>query len=149
MPFYNPIKLTIQGTPILVYPCKGVESIFAREKGVIKKHILKLYAENKDILSSLGEYNIIILWNEGKDITTDVWIYDKLKSWGSGPLVDVKIFRNFNIEKNIGVSAGDGLILLGREEEYRRTKNSLTEYINGDRPELLKDIVLKEDFNQC
>ncbi|MCK5044412.1 hypothetical protein KAR26_01615 [Candidatus Parcubacteria bacterium] len=148
MPFYNPIKLTIQETPVLVYPCGGVEALLSREeKGIIERYILKLYAENKNILASLGEYNIIILWNEGKDVMADIWIYDKLESWGSGPLVDVKIFRNFNIEKNIGVSAGDGLILLGKEEEHRRSKNSLAEYINGDRPELLEDMVLKEDFN--
>ena len=147
MVFYNPLKLTIQETPIIVYPCDGVESIFNRkEKGIIEEYLSKLYEQNKISFTNLGQYNIIILWNEGNDVMTDIWIYDKIESWGSGPLVDVKIFRNFNIEKNSGVSAGDGLILLGKEEEHRRTKNSLKEYIGGDRPKLLDGIINGEDF---
>ncbi len=147
MAFYNPIKLTIREIPVIVYPCTGLETILDRkERGIIEKHILEIYEKNKSILLDLGQYNIIILWNDGKDIMADVWIYDKLESWGSGPLVNVKIFRNLNNEKKIGVSAGDGLILLGKEEEYRRTKDSLEEYINSERPKLSEDLVIREDF---
>lgn len=88
----------------------------------------------------------VIIYNDGQDAMTDVWIYDKIESWGSGPLVDVKIFRNFAPEQNTGVSAGDGLILLGREEEHRRKKGSPQDYLEGDRPELPPGIMLEEDF---
>ena len=96
----------------------------------------------------------MILWNEAsddksttsRDVMTDVWIFDKIESWGSGPLVDVKIFRNTKLEIGIGVSAGDGLLMLGREEEVRRNSKSLDEYLYGKRAELPEDIVTEENF---
>lgn len=143
--FYNPISTNISSTPVIVYPCPGIETIFDRnEKGSIEKYLTELYSENA--LKENGQYNIIILWNEGKDTMADLWIFDKLESWGSGPLVDVKVFRNKNPDKNTGVSAGDGLVLLGIEEQHRWTKGSLKDYLEDPRPKLPERISKGEDF---
>lgn len=145
--FYYPKTITLNGIPVIIYPCTGLEKVFNRsEKHCLEDFVSQLYTKNKNLLHEKGQYNIVILWNDGNDRMADVWIYDKIESWGSGPLVDVKIFRNYQQETNIGVSAGDGLIMLGKEEEHRRTKASLDDYVKGDRPKLLAEIAPQEEF---
>jgi hypothetical protein len=152
--FYKPYTTKINEKPVIVYPCVGLEKVLDRSRSQsIEKHLEELYSANNKLLKP-GEYHIIILWDEASDdknansidIMSDVWIFDKLDSWGSGPLVDVKIFRNMSLETGMGVSAGDGLLMLGREEEVRRTANSLDEYLSGVRAKLPEDITPKEDF---
>lgn len=154
--FYKPFTTQISDNPVIVYPCVGVEKVLSRnEPKSINAHLTKLYSVNSEILH-VGAYHIVILWDEASDdkeaqsidVMSDVWIFDKVDSWGSGPLVDVKIFRNLNLETGIGVSAGDGLLMLGREEELRRTATSLGEYLNGERAVLPEDIQAIEAFYQ-
>ena len=147
MVFYKPLSLEISSIPIIVYPCKDLEKIMSRLKpDAIKSHLEQLYDSCKDEIAGKGEYHIIILWDDGPDIMTDVWIFSKVDSWGSGPLVDAKIFRNKNKVLDIGVSAGNGLVMLGKEEEHRRTKNSLKEYIEEPRPKLPEFMSINKDF---
>lgn len=152
--FYKPFTTSINKKPVVVYPCVGLEKILDRnEENSIKNHLKTLYSKNGELLTP-GEYHIVILWDEASDdknansidVMSDVWIFDKLDSWGSGPLVDVKIFRNMELETGIGVSAGDGLLMLGREEEVRRNSKSLNDYLNGDRAKLPEDIAPVEKF---
>lgn len=133
--FYKPFIIEIENLPIIVYPSKGVETVFDRaETQCLEKHLGELYKGNQ--ILKFGDYHIVILWDNGSDKMVDVWIYSELESWGSGPLVDEKTFRNFKIEPNIGVSAGNALIMLGREEEHRRATNDQKLYIKGSRPGL-------------
>jgi len=151
--FYKPVILKIGTKPTIVYPCIGLEKVLDRSDKSIEAALVGLYKSNKDVLE-VGEYHIIILWDEttddpnskSKDIMSDVWIFDKTESWGAGPLVDVKTFRNTSIEVNNGTTTGDGLIVLGREQEFRRNSSSLEEYINGERPMLPSGINPTEDF---
>lgn len=144
--FYKPKIINFNERPIIIYPCSGIEKIFDRqEKESLENHIREVFAKNQELLNT-GEYYIVILWDEKGDKMSDVWIFGQLESWGSGPLVDVKIFRNLNLETTIGVSAGDGLIMLGREEEHRRKSKSFYEYIHDPRPELPSGINPEEEF---
>ncbi len=152
--FYKPFTTKVNQKPVIIYPCIGLEKVLDRSAAQsIERHLEKLYSVNNELLKS-GEYHIIILWDEASDdknansidVMSDVWIFDKLDSWGSGPLVDVKIFRNMSLETGIGVSAGDGLVILGREEEVRRVAKSLDDYLNGTRAKLPDDIAPQEDF---
>lgn len=153
--FYKPFTTKINEKPVVVYPCSGLEKVLDRKnENSIRDHLEELYSKNTKLLSP-GEYHIVILWDEASDdanassidVMSDVWIFDKLDSWGSGPLVDVKIFRNTELETGIGVSAGDGLLMLGREEEVRRSSKSLEDYLNGERATLPKDITPVDEFN--
>lgn len=152
--FYKPFTTSINTKPIIVYPCVGLEKVLSRnDDQSIQTHLKQLYEANGKLLEQ-GTYHIIILWDEATDdkdaksidVMTDVWIFDKIESWGSGPLVDVKIFRNFKLETGIGVSAGDGLLMLGREEELRRTAESLDNYLYGERCNLPDDIAHIEEW---
>lgn len=152
--FYKPFTTKIKNKPIIVYPCIGIEKVLDRNSSdSIENHLESLYSINSNLLTP-GEYHIVILWDEASDnknadsvdVMSDIWIFDKLDSWGSGPLVDVKIFRNMNPENSIGVSAGDGLLMLGREEEIRRDSDSLENYLKGSRARLPEDITPTEEF---
>ena len=100
--FYKPFTTKIKNKPIIVYPCIGIEKVLDRNSSdSIENHLESLYSINSNLLTP-GEYHIVILWDEASDnknadsvdVMSDIWIFDKLDSWGSGPLVDVKIFRN-------------------------------------------------------
>ena len=152
--FYKPFTTKIHEKPVIVYPCVGLEKVLNRSQTrSIEKHLEQLYSTNSQLVN-VGEYHIVILWDEASDdksaksidVMSDVWIFDKLESWGSGPLVDVKIFRDMSLETGIGVSAGDGLLMLGREEELRRSSKSLEDYLNGSRAKLPEDITPEEKF---
>ncbi|MBU3905252.1 MAG: hypothetical protein KJ906_03835 [Nanoarchaeota archaeon] len=143
--FFKPIVITINETPTIIYPCPGIEKVFNKEDKVcIEKYLQELYDKNN--LNKNGKYNIIVLWNDDKDIMVDLWIYDKIESWGSGPLVDVKIFRNAVLDMSTGVSAGNGLVLLGLEEQQRWQSKSLEDYLKGSRPKLPDQINAKKSF---
>jgi len=147
--FFDPITIQIGTIPIIVYPCSGLETVFERtEDYCLEKHIEDIYKQNNELKK--GEYHIIILWNDDKDKMSDVWIFDNVECLGSGPLVDVKICRNFERETRIGVSAGDGLILLGREteleEKLRKSNKGVKDYIKSKRPALPDDIKPIEAF---
>ncbi|VVB59720.1 Uncharacterised protein [uncultured archaeon] len=79
---------------------------------------------------------------------TDMWIFTKTDQWGSGPLTDVKIFRNRTGVNNIGVGSGNTLIMLGKEEEHRRASKTLKEYLSGPRPKLPDYLILKQNFQE-
>ena len=105
--FFDPILAGFGPVPIIIYPCPGIEKSFDRkQRGCLERYVQRLYRKNG--LRKNGEYNIVILWNDGNDVMADVWVYDKTESWGSGPLVDVKIFRNGAPDSSTGVSAGNG-----------------------------------------
>jgi len=143
--FYSPVTMVINGTPVIAYTCPGVEQfIDRRESKAIDKYVHGLYAKNGIVKN--GEYNILIIWNEKKDILVDMWIYDGLETRGSGPLVNVRVFRNGVQDRSSGVSAGNGLAMLGLEEQQRWKCNSLKEYIEGKRPELPSKISVGKSF---
>ncbi len=143
--FHNPIRMQAGETPLIVYPCESVKK-FLESRKLVEKYIESLYRANSKKLSENGQFNINILWADKGDAMLDIWKYDKLETWGSGPLVDVSIFRNHYQDRQSGVSAGDGLVLLGLEEQHRWKCKSLKEYLDGPRPRLPDRISNQTDF---
>ena len=76
----------------------------------------------------------------------DVWIFDQIDTWGSGPLVYERTYCRFRQVFTIGISSGDGLRMLGMEEQYRRTRSTLRVFLEGPRVHLTFDIALVEGF---
>ena len=146
MPFYQPFLVDVKKLPLIVYPHPKAERAFKRnDAGCLEKYILQLYRKNEHLVHC-GQYHIVILWGYNNDRMADVWTFDQIETWGSGPFADVKIFREYAPEHALGGSAGDALMMLGREEEHRRTKATLKEYVKGPRPTLPKAIMPKESF---
>jgi len=141
--FYNPKLVYVRNIPIIVYPDEGIENLLSRDDPhSIEKHLERLYHNVN--LKNIGNFNIDILWENQRDLMTDVWRYSKLDDWGSGALVDEITFRGMDLELSIGTSAEFGLIMLGREAEYRIGKD-LTAYLKT-RPKLPKKLINGKDF---
>lgn len=145
--FYKPITFKINNTPIIVYPCGGVEKILNRtDPKSIQNHIEALFRETfyKGNRIKQADFYITILWENNNKIMTDFWIYNC--EWDSGALTDTKIFENYKLTTNFGTSAENGLILLGEEAKKRKRSKSIKEYINRKRPRLPCGLNPKQDF---
>jgi len=144
--FYFPFTLKISNTPVIVYPCIGVEYVFHREQK-IEKYLEGLYEKNAEVIKDRDHYHIVILWEYDGTTMADVWLFGEPENWHSGPLADVKVFQDMKPYNGIGVTAGDGLVMLGAEEMHRRSKGTFEEYLK-ERPQLPEGINAEEGFYQ-
>jgi hypothetical protein len=132
---YKPFTIEINNIPIIIYPVKDenpLNEIFNNEEEIIK-HIEELYQKNP--ILEKGEYHILFVWNLEKERMTDIWIYE-MENWSdSGPLLSCETFRGYSKCSDAGIASGDSIIVLGREEELRRTSNNLESYT--DRSKIL------------
>ena len=92
----------------------------------------------KDYLKSLigniegnFDYSLVMLWGEDSVKMADVFLYHDINQWPGNPLVSASWFKENSVQPFDGVTCGDGIILLGFEEQYRRIKRSLVEYVHG------------------
>ena len=146
MAFYNPYSVKIREFSMIVYLDLGIEKVLERKNSAIQHHIDALIDKNS--LPKDTDYLIAILWADGSNLMTDIWIFTKTDAWGSGPLADVRIFQGNNPVNSIGIGSGNTLMVLGNEEELRRTSKSLRKYLSGPRPKLPDYLLLKEDFQK-
>ena len=148
--FYVPEVRIVRETPVIVYPCEGVEKLLSRDDpGSVSRHLEELYSRNN--LLRNGEFNIDILWTDNlpmgkEDLMTDVWKYTQLDSWGSGALVDEQTYRGFVRDIESGTSAEFGLSMLGREAELRMLCLNLKVYL-AMRPMLHPQTTNKQKFS--
>lgn len=125
--FYNSFSITIKDFPVIVYPEHGLENLIGISKESLQKYLEELYHQN-NLITSGSTFHIVILWND-KDIMADIWIYKNISDWKNDPTIDVKNFRGTIQINEGGITAGDGLILLAKEEEYRRTTKNIQDYL--------------------
>ncbi|MCB9790224.1 hypothetical protein H6763_00295 [Candidatus Nomurabacteria bacterium] len=106
---------------------KGIESFLKRGSNEIENHLTKLIVNSEGFYDSL--FQIIILWSDGKDIMTDIWLYKGIESEDTGYTIDCRTYRDFSEVHEAGISASDGIVLIGKEtelaEDYRKEKNLL------------------------
>lgn len=137
--FYTPIAITLNHIPLIIYPMKGIESLVSRSKiDSITTFLEDLYTKQPAL--QLGVFHIVILWSSDNQVMTDVWIYRSLESSEAGYTIDCQTFKGTETEKSDGITASDGLIMLGREteleESMRKNGKSVDAYIFGARPVL-------------
>jgi hypothetical protein len=145
--FYLPIKTQYHNLPIIIYPYNGVENVFDRnEQGCIETFINNLFDKHPHLSEATIQYFIVILWENDGNLMTDVWTFGEFESWQAGPSIRVDNFNNDELVVNGDVTAGDGLVMLGREEEQRRNSHDVAAYITGPRPHLPGTIDPKESF---
>lgn len=98
-------------------------------------HLMNLVLINKNPNLTKGcNYLIAVLWGCDNDKMVDLFGYSglDLKNWPGNPEVSSYIFKDgVYLPKNKAISCGDGLIILGEEERYRRTTKSLEDYIKN------------------
>lgn len=193
MSFFNPELIRFRKTGLIVYPEEGIETVMGyNNKPVLSRFdhnsIKSLYSiitteyagpAGRMKLSSLEDkkYFISFLWSDEdkntneKKLFFDLWEFNF--GWDSGPLSMTYIFDVGNhtlkqAKENVfkmGSGSGNTVIVLGREEEKRRSieeeiignyhslsKNELIqlymeEYLKSEnRPELPFNLLNKQNF---
>ncbi len=108
----------------------------AFENIAAEEHLSDVFATSEALARRRIDYAIAFLWRHDSFQMVDLWVFSETNTWGSGPLADVFVFKDTEPTLDLGVSSGNVLIVLGREEEYRRQARTLDEYLNGERPDL-------------
>lgn len=128
--FYIPFNYKIENIPLIIYPVKDENPLknIIKTEADIDIQLNKLYSRHKELVK--GSYHIVFIWNLNNKLMFDIWIYDMVNFTDSGPLVDCVTFKGMDICDEVGIASGDGLIVLGKEEELRRSCNSLDAYLN-------------------
>ena len=92
--------------------------------------------ELSSVLGKIDEdylWVIGILWGDYGIPIVEVFAYNGIQrnKWPGNPEVFYFQFRSRQlVENSRSLTCGDGLMILGREEEFRRHKKTLKEYIN-------------------
>lgn len=113
----------------------GLDEIFSHQ--VIARNYLITQLSNmflshifpEGINLSEADYIIGIAWGDikKKEPVVDFFSYSDIKDWPGNPTVYNWVLRRNSYSTSKDITCGDGLILLGMEEELRR-KNSRKEY---------------------
>ncbi len=145
---YIPFSHKINNISLIIYPAKDENPVYDvfKNKGEIKKYLNELFARHPEI--NRGEYHIIFVWNLENQRMADIWVHS-MKNWSdSGPMIECYIFKGLEICNDAGIASGDGIIVLGREEELRRKIGKLEEYVNREKyiPEFLDEYRPVEEY---
>jgi len=89
------------------------------------RHCLELHKENL----AQFQYVLAAIWGEETDKVIDVFGFKDINDWPGNPDVQPWIIRNGLWRREDSATCGDGIILLGQEEEYRRVCGSLDDYM--------------------
>ncbi|MEK7447603.1 MAG: hypothetical protein AAB632_02315 [Patescibacteria group bacterium] len=122
-----------------------VHSSFQEDFDSFTDIILQVLKRNTRLLYTGSEYFIALLWSDG-DVKNcvDLFHISGLEGWGSNPEYHANVFKNGVPE---GCICGEGMSVVGREEEYRRIQcGSLEEYLDrskGRGPELPEYLLTK------
>ena len=94
-----------------------------------KNHLIDTLKENKGLIES-GDYLLAMLWGDDGDKMIDIFKYSGVKNnWKANPGVESLVMKNGIYSPDKEITCGDGMIVLGQEEEYRRTTWNLKDYM--------------------
>jgi len=145
--FFNSIDFHIDGKQVIVWPDKeAVKAYFGMSYKDIEKYIKEIiYKDEKYFKDS--DYLVAFMWRYKKDKMIDIWKFDSnYVDDRSGPLGEVRIYRNQSRCTNLGMASGNTLLVLGYEEKLRRQSKDLQEYLEGPPPGLPLEILNGKDF---
>lgn len=125
----------------------GLENVLERGSKNIEIHLRNLFAQNRIPGST---YQIVIIWQQERCVMTDLWLFSDLESADTGFTVSCLTFQGFKRIEDNGITASDGLIILGREteleEDLRKQGEPVQAYVNGQRPALPMELVSDFEF---
>lgn len=131
---YIPFSFKYKSIPLIIYPVKDenpLQDIYSNQLD-IEEHLRKLYEKHGSILRK-GAYHVLFVWSLEGSRMTGVWIHS-MENWSdSGPLLECVAFRDLEVCHDAGIASGDSVICLGREEELRRTVDSLEGYVDREK----------------
>ena len=145
--FYAPT--VDEGIKTIIYPFQGIERIY--ERGSLDQIVAKVgeLQRKREVFEDRPErnnYGIVVVWSEGIDLHHDWFLFWGIQEWPGNPKVDSYVFQNGMWRPRArSVTCGDSLIMLGIEEQHRRTTKSRAEYLRI-RPDLPTPLRVGEVF---
>jgi hypothetical protein len=145
--FYNSIDFNISGVQLILWPDKDAKSAYgSMTMESLGSYLREIFEANVDFIGS-ADYVIGFIWSYEGDRMLDLWRFKSNHvDDRSGPLGDVRVFRNQKECSELGLASGNTLFVLGIEEKLRRQASSLRGYLRGDRPHLPLELLNGEDF---
>lgn len=114
----------------------GLEECFSGNKGLIHEALdyfefVHKKAKSKIPISDQIDYFLGVIWGNKVtgEKTVDLFGFYDIKEWPGNPTVSEWVVRNGVFVRSHELTCGDTLIVLGKEESYRRFRNSLKEYL--------------------
>lgn len=144
--FYNNLNFFINGVQVIVWPDADAKKSYG---GMDEKAIESYLADiiNSDPYYSDAAYIIAFIWNMNGDRMVDMWKFNNNHiDDRSGPLGDVRVYREGKVCNDLGLASGNTLLVLGYEEKLRRQSKDLKSYLDGPVPVLPLEIVNGKDF---
>lgn len=144
--FYKNLNYFIDDLQIIVWPDvdakKSYKEFSEKQLGEYIKNIIL-----SDKYYNDASYIITFLWSLKGEKMIDIWKFnDNHVDDRSGPLGDVRVYREGKLCDKLGLASGNTLIVLGYEERLRRQSKDLKSYLSGPVPKLPLEIVNEKKF---
>lgn len=145
--FYNNIDFFVDGKQLIVWPDADARSVYHDlGKEGLEQYLADLIKRDWEYYAD-ASYVILFLWAYEGDKMADVWKFNENHvDDRSGPLGDVRVYRDGKVVTDIGLASGNTLMVLGYEERLRRQSKDLGSYLDGPVPKLPLEVCNGEDF---
>lgn len=145
--FYNCLNFFHKKKQIIIWPdADAKESYKNDDLKSLEKYIFDIIEADTDYYSDTS-YIIGFIWSYDGDKMIDVWKFNENHvDDRSGPLGNVRVYKNGKICTNMGLASGNTLLVLGYEEKLRRQSKNLKDYLGGPVPKLPLEIMNGKDF---
>lgn len=144
--FYNDLNYFIGDLQVIVWPDVEAKESY---KGFSEKQ-LEEYLKNiilSDSYYNDATYVIAFIWSFKGEKMADLWKFNNNHvDDRSGPLGNVKVYREGRLCNDLGLASGNTLLVLGYEERLRRQSKDLQSYLDGPTPKLPLEILNGKDF---
>jgi hypothetical protein len=121
-----------------------LEDVLERSNKALSDHLDKIIINVSNMMKA--EYYVVFLRKDWNDIMTDVRAHDKVEKRWSWPLIDVRIFRNYNIEDSIWIGSWNTLRVLWQVEEWRlQCKNNNMKFFDQS-PVIDENLLMGKNF---
>ncbi len=159
MAFYPPFVAELKARPIICYPDDSIGKSWSESPclelarldiGQVLEHMTFVITEQSFVDV---DYVLGFFWRSSirpQELMTDLWIQRQLESYGpSAPQTHLTVWcagRQVPNAAGIGNASGDTMIVVGREEEWRRkvmgAGGSLSYFIHGQRPPMPDGLIV-------
>lgn len=144
--FYKDLNFFVDDLQIIVWPDADAKIAY---KGMTEKELEEyvLSIIKPDPYYNDSSYIIMFIWSLEGDRMIDVWKFkENYVDTRSGPLGDVRVYREGKICKDLELASGNTLLVLGYEEKLRRQSKDLKSYLDGPVPILPLEIANGRNF---
>lgn len=144
--FFNDVDYIYDDLQIIVWPDAEAQNAYWHISRNELGHYLNNIISSDDYFQD-ATYIIVFIWSLNGERMADIWKFmENSVDDRSGPLSDMRVYKEWKTCSNIWLASGNTLLVLGHEEKLRRQSKNIQEYLNGPRPNLPLEVMNGQDF---